>query len=253
MRIECTQCQKLFEADTAIVVDAEVRFLCTNCDAPQVVSLASEPVSPGTTTSVSEPAGTACPKCAAPVDMELDACASCGLATLLFAEYQADESKDDHELEDAWQRLNENWQAEEQHEDFMRHVASTGDFRGGAARYRVSQRDASRAARSSKMLNRIQTMAAAALLSTKPQLAREKEPFKGAVVLLIFMVTVAAAGGLYAFFKSNSAKPKDSGARSPVMLPKAAAPKSVAPVVPKAAAPKSVGPVVPKAPPEDSQ
>ena len=47
------------------------------------------------------------------------------------------------------------------------------------------------------MLDRIQSMATAALLSAKPKITEEKEPFKGVVILLMVMVLLAAGIGLF--------------------------------------------------------
>jgi hypothetical protein len=131
------------------------------------------------------------------------ACRSCGLAAERFESYEGGPAHRSEELADAWQGLLDNWDSGDAHEEFAALVAARGDYRGGAGHYRETAADPERAQRSQEMLQRIQSMAAAALLSSKPKLAREEEPFKGVVVLLMVLVLVAGAGGIYLMIKHN--------------------------------------------------
>ncbi len=208
MRIECPQCDKLFEAACAKIADDEVRFSCSHCDGSFALPVESgdKEARVSTRAKVSNPSERCCPKCAVPVESEQLACPSCGLGTERFGDYEADEKPEDHDIEDAWQRLAADWESEDAHESFMHVVASTSSYRGAAARYRVTEADASRAKRSRKMLDRIQTMATAALLATAPSSTKRKDAVNGPmVVVLLLLITVAAGAVYYVFAKGNAA------------------------------------------------
>jgi hypothetical protein len=134
------------------------------------------------------------------VDAKLGACPSCGLTAELFASYEGDDNQDNKDLEGAWQGVKDNWSSDDAHEGFMRRVAIAGDYRAAAARYRATESDPDRAERSRKMLNRIQTMATAALLTSSPKSARKKQAIKGPLVLVLVFLLIAAAGGVYFLF-----------------------------------------------------
>jgi hypothetical protein len=212
MRIQCPQCEDLFDSLGATAFAGTLYLQCSHCQAavsipfteasaPPEVQESSAPSvvkkssAQGASQEVSAPAGNACPKCGAASAPEVAACASCGLASARFADFQPDEGVD--ALEEPWLRLQDQWDSEDEHEAFMGQVAGSGDFRGGAARYRRSQTDPARAERSRKMLDRIQSMATATLLATKPKIPAEKEPFKGAIVMLLVLVMVAVVAGTY--------------------------------------------------------
>ena len=190
-----------------------VSFVCGHCSAPSSVMILKavpgsspglcEPdrqaASPGDENRASSqaPLGQTCPKCTKLVDHSSAACGSCGLAAEHFASFEADKGHCDVQLDEAWQRLLQSWQSDEAHEAFVRMLASAGNYRDGATRYREAAADAERAVRPQEMLQRIQATAAAALLSSKPKLVSEEEPFKGVVVLLMVLVLAAGAGGIY--------------------------------------------------------
>lgn len=180
-----------------------------------------------------------CPKCQSPVGPNAQACASCGLAVAKFENFKQDSRSDN--LGEGWQHLEDNWESDDAHEAFMVLVAGSGDFRGGAARYRACERDSLRAERCRKMLDRIQSMATAAILSSKPKLAdQHDEPFKKVVVLLLILVMLGAVAGFYFIFVKAKKKPSRWDIRTP-------APRSTVPTT----RPPKVTPA-PKAVREDS-
>ena len=88
--------------------------------------------------------------------------------------------------------------------DVLAEVARSGAYGEAARRYRLAADEPSQKARAHDLLARIRSMAAAALLSSPPKVAPADEPFKGVLVLLIVLVAIAGAGGVYAMMKSNS-------------------------------------------------
>ncbi len=242
MRIECPQCQTLFDVESAELNAGEVRISCTSCEASLSLPLAPKAKAEAKAEAKTEsPAasGLVCPKCSARVDAGVNACNSCGLSTALFADFEHDGLGEDHELEDAWQQVCEEWSSDERHEDFMKLVASSGDYRIAALCYRGSAADAAHSQRSEQMLKRIHSMASVALLSTRPKIAAEREPFRGVVILLIALIFLAGAIGMYFIFKSKSPRAgkryPGSSRSQPAATPKA--PSSRAPAKPPVKSP----------------
>jgi hypothetical protein len=157
----------------------------------------------------SSESGQSCPKCSSPVEAGV-ACSSCGLAAEHFDSYQGEAGAPDQELASAWEGVVANWDSQDAHENFVELVAARGDYRGGASHYRETASNPDQAQRSKEMLDRIQSMAAAALLSSKPKLVREEEPFKSVVVLLMVLILAAGTGGIYFMIKH-----KQSGQKTP--------------------------------------
>ncbi len=218
MRIECPKCQSLFDAKGASVEKGELHIACSKCK--ETLSLAILPSAKAKKPAPAKAAlsdGHACPKCSALVAKEAEACSGCGLASEHFSEFEAEVDEENHSLEEVWQRVCEDWDDEEGHEAFMRHVAQFSDYLAAAARYRESMAVPARGERSEQMLARIQSMATAALLATRPKGVQKKETFRPVLMLLIVIVLIAGMAGMYfIFFK---AKPSQSGKEGRVRQP----------------------------------
>lgn len=234
MRIECPHCDKVSAAKIVELGDQAVVFECSACQREVV---ANDWVVAKTHETRVE-TGSLCPKCGAGNADSARACRSCGLAADRFSDFTKAQPSFDQRLEQAWSELSENWQDDDLHESFLAEVVRSSDYKEAARRYRVAADEVGQAAKAKQVLLRIQRMASAALLSSRPKVAPEPEPFRAVVMLLIALVVLAGAGGVYVMMKR---------ADVPVVEPH---PKTVPTSVPPAPLRKRQPPGMPISPPQ---
>lgn len=200
IRIECPHCQCLVPAQIDELLPGAVRFRCGECKRDMVAdTFAPAKQAPG-----DDAPRQRCPKCKVAMADAAQACNSCGLALARFADFQPSLQEFDSGLEDAWSRLCADWDRDELHELFLTEVARGGAYGEAARRYRIAADEPGQKTGAEARLARIQSMAAAALLSSRPKVAPAEEPFRNVLVLLILLVVIAGAGGLYAIMKGKS-------------------------------------------------
>ncbi len=210
MRFECSHCLKLVAAQVEGSATHALRFKCSACDGITELSTASTP--PQTASTPSE--GQVCPKCASTIREGLEACPSCGLRSERFLDFAAPSGELSERLDKSWSKVEGDWSNEGMHEQFLREATFSGDYRAAAARYRVAAQQDERKAQAERMLARIQAMATAALLSSKPKVEAVEEPFRRVVMLLMGLVFLLAAGGVYLMMK-----PPTPAATMPLVTP----------------------------------
>ena len=201
VRIECPSCLELAESRLLRVAGNAAIFSCGACEAEVSATVADAPVADAPEPSLTEveinrAAKDACPKCQQHVPAETSHCPGCGLGRDKFASFDSGETPAAPELVSAWKRVESNWGANSAHEDFAAEVALAGNYRLGARFYRQASASVERAEKSRQMLDRMQSMATAALLSTKPKIVEEKQPYKNVVIVLMVMLMLAAGVGI---------------------------------------------------------
>ncbi len=159
-----------------------------------------------------------CPKCAENVAAGATACPRCGLARDRFESFAAAAPEIEPELEALWQACRARWNDVAAHEQFL-HAASQMDRYAYAARmYREAVRDDGDdktthppreearnagddiARRALDKLTRMVT-ARAFVAAPQPDAAEGKEPYRALVALLLLLLAVAAAVGIYALVR----------------------------------------------------
>lgn len=217
MRVECPACSALQQPRSVRGQGSEVLVACAACGCESTLAPAAAP--DGSSASP-EPLAQRCPKCRSLVGVDTPSCGSCGLRRELFGEFQRDAVACSAELAADWAAVDQSWGQSSVHDAFLERAAREGAFAEAARRYREQKDDAARRETAQRMLGRIQTMAAAALMTTeRPTTVNEPEPYRKIVVMLIFLMVVAAVGGIYAMIRSQA---RDTEPQHPVphKLPK---------------------------------
>jgi hypothetical protein len=187
MRFECPQCEKLSPVEGLVLQGKQVRFECPDCQHK---------------TWLETKAPTRrCPKCDCKVADDSIACSSCGLATDLFGSWA--KRSEGQGLESEWEAVATNWKSDSAHEKFIQAMVAQGDYRGGALCYRqMAEEQPERKEHCEAMLERIQRMATVALLPQRREtVAKEREPFKGVLALIMILVLTGAGLGVYLMVK----------------------------------------------------
>ena len=197
MKIECSSCQAVAEAQLSSVSRGKVSFRCGACNAINSVLREATP------TSVDDESER-CPKCSVAIAEDGKACGGCGLSRERFSSYQGGNSRTEDAIVNAWERLEEDWENAESHKTYVQEVAAVGDFRSGAAMYRNAAADSSKKERCEEMLGAIQKMATAALLASKPRVEEEEEPYSKVLLFFIVLILLAIVGGIYVLQTGNS-------------------------------------------------
>tara|TARA_R110002096_G_scaffold423452_2_gene630602 strand:- start:5456 stop:6076 length:621 start_codon:yes stop_codon:yes gene_type:complete len=147
-----------------------------------------------------------CPKCDRAVPEASASCPGCGLTREKFLDYDKTGPTAEPELTSAWERVEAAWQKDAAHEDFAAEVALSGNYRLGALWYRQAVSDPQRASKAQQMLDRMQSMATAALMSSKPKIEEEKQPYKNVIILLMVLLFIGAGVGIV-LMKKGSPQP----------------------------------------------
>ena len=201
VRIECSTCLEVGDARLLRVETQSATFGCAHCGAETTAVVAPE-VAAKTSSAAPVPSKSAqseaetCPKCERAVPQACLNCPSCGLTREKFSGYAAEGPSAAPELRSAWGRVEAGWNRDSTHEDFAAEVALSGNYRLGALWYRQAASSADRAQKANQMLDRMQSMATAALMSTKPKVEEEKQPYKNVVILLMVLLFVGAGVGI---------------------------------------------------------
>lgn len=209
MRIECSTCLEVGDARLLRVDTQSATFGCAHCGAettaevaPEVVAKVSPEPAAETTSAdrmqskPSQSEAGACPKCQRAVPQASSNCPSCGLTREKFSGYSAEGPSAAPELLSAWGRVETGWSKDSAHEDFAAEVALCGNYRLGALWYRQAASSPEKAQKANQMLDRMQSMATAALMSTKPKVEEEKQPYKNVVILLMLLLFIGAGVGI---------------------------------------------------------
>ncbi len=220
MRVECPQCKDLAKAHIIEVRDRVVCFSCTQCGGhfSHLVAQTWDESTPGPDSSID-----ACPKCGQHDRDTPQACTQCGLSRENFSSYKRSEIAGEDNVATGWASLQKAWHSDDAHRAFTNSLVESGDFRGGAAKYREAAKTESKRIRSEEMLESIQKMASVALLTSKPKVSDEKEPFGGVMLMLVACFVLAGASVLYAMMRddeSASAPKRNSGVNRDVSGPR---------------------------------
>ena len=97
---------------------------------------------------------------------------------------------------DGWQVVEDRWLDDSAHEEFAASVVMSQNYGLAARCYRQAAADPARAERADQMLERMRSMATAALLSRRPTIVDEKEPYRGVLILLMVMLFIGAGVGI---------------------------------------------------------
>ncbi len=223
MRIECPACNESCDAELVRASTQSATFACEGCgeETTETVARIAKLAAATQVVDVDNP----CPKCAKPVTVGAESCASCGLAVDKFAAYSGNGPAAAPELVSAWGRAEANWQDGNVHEDFVAEVSLSGNYRAGALWYRQASADPERAAKALEMLDRVQAMATAALMSSKPKIEDEKEPYRNVVILLMVMLFLAAGVGIILMNGGDGKrKPAETQQYEPSFMPRTRGP-----------------------------
>lgn len=208
MRIECQACHETSDARLVRATTTSATFACAGCGTETTSEIGAIRAAPA---SSEDGAGEPCPKCAKPVATEVSSCPSCGLTREKFLGYASTGPAAAPELVSAWKRAEESWEKPSVHEDFVAEISLSGNYRAGALWYRQASAEPERAVKALEMLDRVQAMATAALMSAKPKLEVEKEPYKNVLILLMVMLFLGAGVGVV-LMSGSEAKPSPTDA-----------------------------------------
>ncbi len=203
MRIECPFCHEVRDARLLRLSAQSATFACGGCRSEVKATLEEESAPKNEFVDVGASGGASCPKCDSPVREESTSCPSCGLTKEKFSGYSDAEPSAAPELASAWGRVESAWNQDSAHEDLVAEVSLCGNYRLGALWYRQASSDPARKQKAEEMLDRIQSMATAALMSIKPKVEEEKQPYKNVVILLMVMLFLAAGAGIVLMNKGD--------------------------------------------------
>lgn len=245
MRIECQACDETSEARLVRATTSSATFACAGCGTETTSKIGD--IRPAPTSSDNESSdnesGEPCPKCSRPVASDAASCPSCGLTREKFLGFASAGPAAAPELVSAWKRAEESWGKSSVHEDFVAEISLSGNYRAGALWYRQASTDPVRAGKALEMLDRVQAMATAALMSAKPKLEVEKEPYKNVLILLMVMLFLGAGVG-FILMSGNDAKPAPEN--TPEYEPSFARPKKPGASGPAIRTPATPGVAKPK-------
>ncbi|MBL4632654.1 MAG: hypothetical protein JKY56_02205 [Kofleriaceae bacterium] len=182
------------------VRDRVVCFSCTQCGGhfSHLVAQTWDESIPKPDSSID-----ACPKCGQQDRDSESACSQCGLSRENYSSYKSSEISGDGSVATGWASLQKAWHSDDAHRAFTNSLVESGDFRGGAAKYREAAKTESKRIRCEEMLDSIQKMASVALLTSKPKVSDEKEPFGGVMLMLVACFVLAGASVLYAMMRDD--------------------------------------------------
>ncbi len=163
---------------------------CDGCGFHTTLSVAKPSISP------SPNAIGGCPKCGQLVSDEVTHCPTCGLDKDKFVGFSSGDPLELSLLMDGWQVVEDRWLDDSAHEEFAASVVMSENYGLAARCYRQAAADPTRAQRADQMLERMRSMATAALLSRRPTLVEEKEPYRGVLLLLMVMLFIGAGVGI---------------------------------------------------------
>jgi hypothetical protein len=212
VKAQCASCREIVSLDFRLA-EGGIDVSCGACGETYFVAAAApSPVTPRVGEAI------VCPKCGRE-QAPAEACRGCGLLVERFDEFRR---RDDEDVPPAvvaaWERCLAAWDDAAEHERLVEVVAAHRAYGWGARRYRDALRGRPDDAVARARLTRMARMAEAALRSTatpRPE-PRAKEPFKGAVVLLVVLAFIAVVSGVYAMFRTRAATGSDTtGTRTP--------------------------------------
>jgi predicted Zn finger-like uncharacterized protein len=198
VKLECEACRALVMVDTFQLRGDGIEVTCPACAVSFYIASRAAP--PATL-----PDGPMqCPKCGT-AQPEAEACRTCGLEATRFADFRASAADGADELDALWEATLAEWDDADRHRRFVEAASATDSFAVAARRYREVLRERPGDARADAALKRITRMAEAAMMvraAARPAEAEGKEPYKNVLILLIALVMLAGAGGLYVMVRS---------------------------------------------------
>lgn len=119
VRFRCPHCQKLYRTGADVFDGESPEFDCSSCD--QIFSLAQEQDSFGLFITKAGPQARfeSCPKCSNLKPHKSDECPNCGVLASKYNELQKLESPALYELNQAWQKVMQNFDQDQYHQDFL--------------------------------------------------------------------------------------------------------------------------------------
>lgn len=237
LRFSCLGCGAALPGDAIAVEGARVTGRCPGCGEraehgpPTTAARGDDAEHAPPIAAARGDDGERCPKCDAPAPG--DACARCGLARERFAAFVGDdEAPASGALRRAWEQVEAAWEDDAGHAAFVERAALEGAFRDAARRYRRAGRERDDG-RAEAQLDRIRRMAEAAILARPVEAAAsaepEPEPYRRLVVLLIALVALAGAGGVYAMWHQLRSEAEAGASERPPQRAPGAAPAAPPP------------------------
>ena len=242
MKIQCHLCKEIVEIGAFNVADDGINIQCRSCEQSffltatgrakasqaetQIPKKAETSSANESDLSDDEPSGATnkpCPKCGEPVDRSAEACCDCGLMRTRFAQFAADAAESDPVLENLWKDCLDNWNDPDAHDSFAAHASQLGSFAQAARRYREYGKAHSGNPVATEVattrLARITKMAEVSLLAKRPVATDELGGghYRGVVILLVFMLLVGVAAGVYTLTKKSASS--TNGKSTPVTRP----------------------------------
>lgn len=164
-----------------------------------------------------EMAAMECPKCGT-AQGPASACRRCGLLAEHFSSFSAREGAGANPtLRRAWEACLEDWDDADAHEAFLERAVELSGYAYAARRYRGRLRERPGDATAARQLERVRRMAEAAALSVSAAgRRRERGPeyYRGAILVLVVLAFLAAAGVVYAIF-AQGGQPLPGGGSEP--------------------------------------
>lgn len=220
MKIQCVLCKEIVSIGEFESSSEGIRVSCAGCgerfflprsgrrEAARRIGEEGEPADPEADSEappVRSDDSEDCPKCLQPVGADEIACPGCGLLCERFASFAAAAAAEVPEaLELAWQRCREAWDQDARHDEFITTAAASGSYAFAARRYREVLRDRPGDAAARRRLQRISRMAEAAMMVERSARAEEESatPYKGVLILLLFLLVIGGGLGIYMLTKS---------------------------------------------------
>ena len=203
------------------VESGSIRLRCVACRQPYSITedgvlrgpehqSGALPTSTAPPPVVAEPA-MVCPKCVHE-QVESKACCRCGLLAERFDSYANELAQDmSSEVAAAWEHCVNNWEHDHAHAQFVDVAAAENRFAWAARRYTEQKLQRPGDSRCDAQLEKVSRMVEAALVMTPVRRSEPAGPrYKKPLILLIVLVFLAVAIGMFAVITQRRARDKPS-------------------------------------------
>jgi hypothetical protein len=210
MKIQCERCREIVPIGDFVSSEAGIRITCESCEETFFVPAGASPEPDPEPDPEPEPdrePGSDCPKCGRPVAEALSACPECGLRRDRFSDFGDDRDEGSPALVALWEACEADWAAEARHDRFVDAAAAAGAYAFAARRYRAALRERREDEVAATRLSKVARMAEAALLAAAVTRDPETDagtPYRGVVIVLLFLVLLAGIGGVYLLIKAGA-------------------------------------------------
>ena len=223
IHVTCSACQESFFVASGPPEDAP-----TESDGPKVAPKPAAKAAPTSAAAASaRPKAEArsasqvtCPKCGA-AQPEARACRTCGLSSELWEGYEPPELEHDAspKLSALWDACQESWDDSDVHAAFAEQASTEGAYLYAVRLYRRAVLDRAGSGDGSEVakrqLERLARMSEVALLPGTASLEHAgPEPYKNVLILLIALLVIGGALGMYALIRTNASG--DDGPPQPI-------------------------------------